>query len=83
MQPILKQILFKPFSGKDRTESGLYVPESFVKPLNKGTIVATGNKVTKVKAGEIAYRVKDWGEEVIMNGEKHYLMNEDAILALQ
>ena len=82
MNPINRKILFKPFPSKEKTEGGLYVPESVREVNNKGTIVEIGNRVTKVKKGDIGWRVQGWGEEVIINGEKHYIMEESAILAL-
>lgn len=83
MKPVNKKILFKPFKGSETTEGGLLVPESFRKLSNKGLIVEVGEQATKVKKGDIGFRVKDWGEEFIIDGEKHFLMEETAILALQ
>lgn len=83
MKPILKQILFKPFPSEEKTDGGLFVPDSFREINNKGTITDIGSRVTKVKVGDIGFRVKNWGTEIIINGEKQYLMEETAILALQ
>lgn len=82
MKPIKTKILFKPFKGNEKTESGLYIPESVQKLSNKGEIVEVGDKVTGLKKGDIGWRVKDWGEEIIIDGEKHYLMESNSILAL-
>jgi len=76
-----KNILFKPLPSEDKTEGGLYVPDPYKSVNNKGTVVSVGKNVTKVKKGETVFRVKDWGDEIIINGEKHYLMNENSILA--
>lgn len=83
MKPINKKILFKPFEGSNVTEGGLIIPDSAKQLSSKGEIVEVGNKVTKVKKGDIAWRVKGWGEEMIIEGEKHYIMEQDAILAIQ
>ncbi len=82
MKPINKKILFKPFKGNEKTESGLFIPDNLIKPSNKGEIVEVGERVTKVKKGDVGFRVQGWGEEFIINGEKHYIMEQDAILAL-
>ncbi len=82
MKPVNKKILFKPFKGDGKTESGLFIPDSLIKPSNKGEIVEVGERVTKVKKGDVGFRVQGWGEEFIINGEKHYIMEESAILAL-
>lgn len=83
MTPILKNVLFKPFPSEEKTLGGIIVSDAHKEVNNKGTIVAVGNKVTKVKVGEVGFRVKNWGDEVMVNGEKHYLMDESAILSIQ
>jgi chaperonin GroES len=83
MKPVKKKILFKPFLGDSVTSGGLHIPDSARKLSNRGVIVDIGEQVTKVKSGDIGFRVKDWGEEIIINGEKHFIMEQDAILALQ
>lgn len=82
MQVIGKNILFKPFKPEDKTEGGLFVPDSVKKDSDKGEIVQVGSKVKNLKAGDIGFRVQGWGDEVIIDGEKHFIMNESAILSL-
>lgn len=81
MQPVLSQVLLKPYPSDEISEGGILVPESARTVNNKMTVVAVGNKVKTIKKGETVYRVKDWGLEVEIAGEKHFIMNEDAILA--
>ena len=87
MIPIRQQIVVKPFPSSGLTEGGLIVPDSVQKDSNKVTVVSVGNgtkgKPMRLKPGNVGFRVKDWGEEIIINGEKHYLMEQDAILALE
>jgi len=83
MKPVKTKILFKPFQGSEQTEAGIFIPESVRKLSNKGEIVEVGEGVTKVKKGDIGFRVQDWGEEFIIGGEQHFLMEQDAILALE
>jgi len=81
-KPVNKKILFKPFRGDEKTQGGLFVPDSVRKLSNKGEIVEVGDRVTKVSKGDIGFRVQSWGDEIIVNGEKMYIMEEGAILAL-
>ena len=81
MKPINRNILFKPLPSKKISDGGLIIPDSVQAVNNKGTIVGIGSKVTKVKEGDVCFRVKDWGTEVIINGEKHFIMDENSILA--
>lgn len=85
IQPIRNQVLVKPFPGDEISAGGILVPESVRKPSNKGTIVAVGNgtkeKPMNLKAGDIGFRVQEWGEPILIQGELHYLMDSDSILA--
>lgn len=76
-----KNIFFKPFPPKDTTDGGLIVPDSVKQVNNKGVVVSIGDKVTKVKEGDVVFRVKDWGTEFAMAGEQYFMMEESAILA--
>lgn len=87
MTPIRSQVLVKPFPSDEISEFGIIVPESARTPSNKVTIVKVGNgtkdKPMKLKSGQTGFRVKDWGCEVLVNGELHFIMDQDAILAIE
>lgn len=87
MKPIGHNVLIKPHLSDEVSEGGIFVPDSCKTPSNKGLIVAVGNgtpsKPMKVKAGQTCFRVKDWGQEVLIDGELHFLMNQDAVIAIQ
>jgi len=85
MIPIRTQILVKPYPADSVSEGGIIVPESARQVSNKVLIVKTGNgtkeKPMKLKPGDTGYRVRDWGTEIMIDGELHFLMDQDAILA--
>lgn len=87
MKPIGNNILVKPFEGDEISEGGIFVPLSVRKPSNKGVVIATGNgtpkKPMQFKEGDKVFRVKDWGQEVLVNDERHFIMHQDAILAVE
>jgi chaperonin GroES len=87
MRPILQNVLVRPYPSDEKSEGGIFVPESAREVSNKVFIVEVGNgskeKPMKLKSGQTGFRVKDWGQEFIINGEKHYLMDQSAIIALQ
>ncbi len=87
IQPILNNVLVKPFLGDEYTAGGLVVPESFRKESDKCAIVAVGNgtknKPMKLKQGQTGFRVSEWGTPIIENRETFYLMEDNAIIALQ
>lgn len=85
MQPIRNQMLVKPFPSEEVTAGGIFVPESAREVSNKVLVVSVGNgtkeKPMTFKKGDIGYRVKDWGTEVMVDGELHFLLDSDSILA--
>lgn len=81
IQPIRKQVLFRPFPGEEKSEGGILVPEAFRRPSNRGEVVAVGALVKKVRQGQTAYRVKDWGQPLSEGDITYFLMDEDAVLA--
>jgi chaperonin GroES len=82
IQPIRKQILFKPFPGEEKSLGGIIVPEAFREPSNKGEVVAVGALCKKVRKGDVAFRVKEWGQPISEDGVNYFLMDEDAVLAI-
>ena len=87
MTPIRTQVLVKPFPSDEVSEFGIIVPESARKPSNKVTVVKVGNgtkdKPMKLKAGQTGYRVQDWGCDVLIDGELYFIMDQDAIIAIE
>jgi chaperonin GroES len=87
MKPIGTNVLVKPFPSPEYSEGGLLVPDSCKKDNNKVTIVAVGNgtkdRPMMRKVGDVGFRVKNWGQELIIGEEKYFLMDQSAILALE
>jgi chaperonin GroES len=85
MKPIRSNVLVKPFPPSEQSEGGIFVPLSVRKDNNRGTVIAVGNgtkgRPMQFKPGQVVYRVYEWGLPVDINGEKHYLMDDSAILA--
>lgn len=90
MQPIRNIVLVKPFPGDEISLGGIYVPDSARELSNKVTIVAVGkgtkDQPMKLKAGDIGYKMKSdgsesWCIEVLIEGEVHFLLSQEAILA--
>ena len=86
MQPIRNNILVKPCESDNISAGGIIVPESYKSDSNKVVVVKVGNgtkeKPMLLKEGQIGHRVKNWGTEILIEGEKHFLMEQEAIIAL-
>ena len=85
IKPIRNNVLVKPCPPDEMSTGGIIIADSFKEDSNKGIIKAVGNgtknKPMKLKPGMTAFRVKDWGTPVEENGERFYLMDQEAILA--
>jgi chaperonin GroES len=85
MQLLRNQILFKPNPHKGVTENGIFIPDSFKKESDRGTVAAVGPGTKKtpmrLKVGDECFRVYQWGTLVEKDGESLYLMDESAIIA--
>lgn len=86
MKPIRSQVLVKPFPSDEISTGGIFVPLSAREVSNKVLIMDTGigtkDRPMYLKKGQTGFRVKDWGCEVEVGGERMYLMDQDAILAV-
>jgi len=83
--PIRNNVLIKPAVPDEMSSGGIIVPDSFKGDSNKGIVMAVGNGTKKtpmrLKTGMTVFRVKDWGTPVEKNGEKFYLMDQEAVIA--
>jgi chaperonin GroES len=86
MTPIRNQVLVKPFPADEISEGGIFVPESARKVSNKVKIVSVGGgtnaRPMKLKTGQTGYRVQGWGCDILVDGELHFIMDMDAIIAV-
>lgn len=86
MQLIRQNILVRPLESDSVSDGGIIVPESFKRDSNKVEIVAVGNgsktKPMMRKVGEVGYRVKDCGTEILVDGVKHFIVDQSWIIAL-
>jgi chaperonin GroES len=85
VQPIKENVLIKPFPSDEQTAGGLIIPESCRGISNKATVIAAGNgtkeKPMQFNPGDVVFRVKDCGDEIIIDGEKHFLVKQSWLIA--
>lgn len=86
MQPIRQNVLVRPLQSDSISEGGIIVPDSCKKDSNKVEVVAVGNGSKKKpmlrQVGEIGFRVKDCGVEILIHGVKHFIIDQSWIIAL-
>lgn len=85
IKPIRSYVLVRPFPSDDKSVGGIIVSDAHKAVNNKMEVVAVGKgekgKPMKLIPGQTVFRVKDWGDEIEIDGIRHYLMKQDAILA--
>jgi chaperonin GroES len=85
MTPIRDQVLVKPYPSENISAGGIIVSDAHKADSNKVRVVAVGNGTSKdpmrLKVGDTAFRVKDHGDEVIIGGEKHFLIKQAFLIA--
>ena len=85
MKPIKNKVLVKPFPSDELSSGGIYVSEAHREVSNKMEVIAVGNGTAKTpmqfKKGDVAFRVKGCGDEFIINGEKHFLVEQSWLIA--
>lgn len=86
MIPIRNNVLVKPFAADEISLRGIIVPESARKDSNKVYVVKVGNgtkdKPMRLKEGMVGFRIKECGVDIIIKGEKHFLIDDNSIIAL-
>ncbi len=92
VKPLGDKVLVKRAEAQDRTESGIYLPESAKDKPKEGQVVATGagllNKETgeympfTVSKGDRVLFTSYAGTEVKIEGTEYLIMTEDDILGI-
>ena len=93
LTPMGNRIVIKVSESEKKTATGIIIPEtaSKAKPKN-GKVVFVGKGITDSKGKLVPMQVKqgdnviftEWaGTEIMIEGEKHLIMKEDEVLAVE
>ncbi|MEE3002609.1 MAG: co-chaperone GroES [Planctomycetota bacterium] len=91
VKPLEDRILVRPLEADDKTESGIYLPESAKEKPIRGTVVAmgpgrlldNGERVSpSVKNGDVVVYSKYAGTEVEIKNENHLIIRESELLGV-
>lgn len=76
------RILVKPFKAKEKTSSGIYIPDTAKEKLKEGEIIALAEDATdEVVVGDHVIYKEFAGTEVKIEGQDYILLTEDDLLA--
>lgn len=82
LRPINGRIFVKPFEPKEKTSSGLYIPDTAKEKLREGQVLAKAEDATdEVVVGDHVIYKEFGGTDVIIEGEDYILLTEDDLLA--
>lgn len=85
IRPILNNVVVKPFPSDEKSEGGIIVSEAHRAVSQKMRVVAIGSGTKKLpmkwSEGDVAFRVKDCGDEILIGGEKHFIVKSNWLIA--
>jgi len=82
LRPIKGRIVVKPLEVKEKTSSGIYLPDTAREKLQEGEIIAVAKDATEeVTVGDHIIYKEFSGTEVKIDDEDYILLTEDDLLA--
>ncbi|GAB4468879.1 MAG: co-chaperone GroES [Anaerolineae bacterium] len=91
LKPLGDRVVIEPLEREERTESGLFIPETAKEKPQQGTVIAVGagrkdedgkRVPMDVEVGQTVLFAKYSGTEVKIDGKKLLIMKESDILAI-
>jgi chaperonin GroES len=91
LRPLGDRVVIEPLEREERTESGLFIPETAKEKPQEGTIVAVGagkrdddgkRIPMDVEVGQTVLFAKYAGTEIKLEGKKVLILKEQDILAI-
>ena len=91
LRPLGDRVVIEPLEKEERTESGLFIPETAKEKPQEGTIVAVGagkrdddgkHIPMDVEVGQTVLFAKYAGTEIKLEGKKVLILKESDILAI-
>jgi chaperonin GroES len=91
LRPLGDRVVIEPLEREERTESGLFIPETAKEKPQEGTIVAVGagkrdddgkRIPMDVEVGQTVLFAKYAGTEIKLEGKKVLILKETDILAI-
>ncbi len=83
VKPLGDRVLVKLVEEQERTQSGIYIPDTAKDKPQTGLIVAVGDgEDIKVKEGQRVLFAKFAGTEIKISNEEHLILSTDDILAV-
>jgi len=83
IKPLGERIVVKTLKQKEKTEGGIYLPETASKDKpQKGKVIAVGPDFKGVKKGDTVIFAKYGGTEIEIDNEEYLVLGVDDVLAI-
>lgn len=83
IKPLGKRIVVKALKEEQKTEGGIYLPETASKEKpQQGEVTAVGDEFKEVKIGDKVIFAKYGGTEIKVEGEDYLVLGEDDVLGI-
>lgn len=82
LRPIGDKLIVKRLDESKTTEGGIIIPDTVAEKPSQGIVVAVGNAITEIKAGDKILFTKAAGEETKMEGKEFLIMEEEKVIAI-
>ena len=86
IKPLGARVVIQPVEEENRTEGGLYIPDTAKEKPQTGIVVAVGDDTEdvkiSVKAGDKVLFPKYTGTEIKIGGDDYNIMDFDKVLAV-
>lgn len=90
LKPLGNKVVVKPQESEEKTKGGIVLPDTAKEKPQEGKVVAigsgryiSGKKVPlEVKVGDVVLFKKYGPDEIKINGEEYYILEEEDILAI-
>ena len=83
VKPLENRILIKPREAEEKTEGGIYLPETASKEKpQQGEVIAVGPDFKELKKGDRVIFAKYGGTEIKIEDDEYLVLGEDDVLAI-
>ena len=86
IKPLSDRVLVAPAKAEEKSQGGIYIPDSAQEKPQRGTVVAAGpgkkDEPTTVKVGDSVLYGKYSGTEIQVDGADYLIMRESDIFAI-
>jgi len=83
IKPLGKRVVVKAWKEEEKTEGGIYLPETASKEKpQQGKVIAVGADFKEIKKGDRVIFAKYGGTEIKIEDDEYLVLGEDDVLAI-